>query len=118
MRCVMSKLAAQSRITISQFAWSKRWNSLSRAYRAVVSGRYAEEAGETPGGGGAYAPARDRLSAFERGVIKRYRALAPILGPVERAIIEGRGRYPRTLGELCAVRRALDEIEERWEATG
>lgn len=112
MRCVMSKLAAQSRITVDQFAWSKRWNALARAYRAVVSGQYAEDAGEEPGA--PYAPSRDRLSQFERGVIKRYRALAPILGPVEADIIEGRGRYPRTLAELCAVRKALDEIAERW----
>jgi hypothetical protein len=112
----MSKLASQSRITVSQFAMSKRWNALARAYRAVVSGCYAEDAGDEPGA--PYSPSRDRLSAFERGVIKRYRALAPILGPVERAIIEGRGRYPRTLGELCAVRRALDEIESRWVEAG
>lgn len=116
MRCVMSKLAVQSRITVQQFAWCKRWNALARAYRAVVSGAYAEEEGEAHDA--PYAPSRDRLSSFERGVIKRYRALAPILGPVERAIIEGRGRYPRTLAELCAVRQALDEIAERWEMAG
>lgn len=117
MRCVMSKLAAQSRITVGQFRTAAQWQRLARAYRAVVSGQYADQVDDGPAQ--EYAPSRDRLSSFERQVIRRYRALAPILGPVERAVIEGRGRYPRSLDELCAVRRALDEIAARWsEVTG
>ena len=117
MRCVMSKLAAQSRITISQFATSKKWTALSRAYRAILTGAHDDAGREHAEHDRRLSTAR--LDAFERQVIRRYRTLAPILGPIERAIIEGRGRYPRTLDELCRVRRALDEIEAQWvEAAG
>ena len=112
MRCVMSKLASQSRITLEQFRTARQWNNLSAAYRRLLSGSYDEGARVDAGRG------KDRLQAFERAVIRRYRMLAPILGPIERDIIEGRGRYPRTIGELCAVRVALDEIARRWSEAG
>lgn len=116
MRCVMSKLAAQSRITIRQFTTARQWDALSRAYRAIVSG--PREQDEPDPQTAARRLSTARLDAYERQVIRRYRALAPILGPLERGIIEGSGRYPRSLAELCAVRRALDEIEDRWVEAG
>jgi hypothetical protein len=112
----MSKLAAQSRITIDQFATSKKWTALSRAYRAIVSGLHDRQ--DPDAGAVDRRLSSARLDQFERQVIRRYRTLAPIMGPLERGIIEGRGRYPRTLDELCAVRRALDEIAERWVEAG
>jgi len=100
----MGKLFTEGRISLGQFETARKWNALSRAYRAVIDGSYAD--GVEIG--------RQRLSAHERAVIRRYRALQPIMGRVERDIIEGRGRYPRTVLELCSVRRCLDEIARRW----
>jgi hypothetical protein len=116
MRCVLSKLAAGGRITVEQFATARKWAALSGAYRRLVSGSYAD--GWDNDAGNARRLSTARLDAFERVVIRRYRLLAPYLGPLERAVIEGQGRYPRTLGELCAVRRALDEIGARWNEAG
>ncbi len=112
MRCVLSKLAASGRITVEQFATALKWAALSAAYRRLLSGAY--EDGWCDGGGDAKRLSTARLDAFERVVIRRYRLLAPYLGPLERAVIEGSGRYPRDMRELCAVRRALDEIGARW----
>lgn len=108
MRCCIGKLFRDGRITQAQHETAQRWAALSRAYRAVVSGSYDD--GEQIG--------RDRLSAHERAVIRRYRMLAPVIGRVERDIIEGRGRSPRSLLELASVRRVLDEIRARWSEAG
>lgn len=116
MRCVLSKLAASGRITVDQFATARKWAALSAAYRRLLSGSY--ESGWDDDSGDARRLSTARLDAFERVVIRRYRLLAPYLGPLERAVIEGRGRYPRDMRELCAVRRALDEIGARWVECG
>ena len=108
MRCVIAKLFRAGRITLEQHRTARQWNALSRAYRAVLNGSYEDVA----------RVGADRLSAHERAVIRRYRLLAPIMGRIERDIIEGRGRSPRTLDELCGVRRCLDEIERRWCEAG
>lgn len=112
MRCCLSRLYREGRITQRQHETARQWNALARAYRALLSGAYDDGAGIVAG------KANARLSGFERAVIRRYRALAPYLGPVERAIVEGRGRYPRGISELCAVRLALDEIGARWVEAG
>lgn len=112
MRCCLSRLYREGRITQRQHEVARQWNALSRAYRALLSGAYDDGAGIVAG------RANARLSGFERAVIRRYRMLAPYLGPVERAIVEGRGRYPRTMGELAGVRLALDEIGARWVEAG
>jgi hypothetical protein len=112
MRCVLSRLCREGRITLEQHATSKKWNRLSQAYRQLLSGEYDAGASRVAGLSSA------RIQGFERAVIRRYRALAGIMGPVDRAIIEGRGRYPRSLSELASVRRCLDEIEKRWCEVG
>lgn len=116
MRCVMSKLAAGGRITVDQFTTARQWNALSQAYRSIVSGSSCPRDADAQTTDRRLSTAR--LDRRERQVIRRYRTLAPILGPLERAIVEGRGRYPRTLAELASVRRALDEIASRWVEAG
>jgi hypothetical protein len=113
MRCVMSRLCREGRITLQQHATAKRWNSLSRAYRSLLTGSH--DMGDRIGAEHVERLSSARLDEFERQVIRRYRALAPIMGALERGIIEGCGRYPRDMRELCAVRVALERIAKRWE---